>query len=325
MSYTWIVRPNPHGKNRLKEFLEKNIVAIGWPNIGDLSEIKSRSEIKKVLLSNSEYGSNYKLGQDAGNIYRFINKIEKDEYVIVPDGPIVYIGKIKSDYQYQKDLDNDDEGYPHQREVEWFHDKKGVRRNLLTGRVFDSLKGQQTVFTTYYEDVKDFVENKAFLFNENSYVDLKEEYLKRLQKGVLSNVNSSTFEEAVKTLLDRYYPGIERLATTNSEEGDTDLMVELPGDVIIRVQVKHFYTNRAELGSEVVDQLVNSMDSGDNGIIVTSGIISDEAIEYSGKFTDKSIGFIDGRQFVEMLFGSIDELPSETLSKFGLTHKMTLI
>ncbi|WP_153127021.1 hypothetical protein [Peribacillus tepidiphilus] len=57
MSKAWVVRPYPHGINRIKEFLTKKenqdegngIIAIGWPNIGVLSNKSTKEEIKKVL------------------------------------------------------------------------------------------------------------------------------------------------------------------------------------------------------------------------------------------------------------------------------------
>jgi len=123
-------------------------------------------------------------------------------------------------------------------------------------------------------------------------------------------------------MLDNYFPGIQRLATTNSKEGDTDLLAELPGKVIVRVQVKHFYPELGELKEWVVDQLANSMAPGDNGIIVTSGTVSEEAIRKAEALPDKRISFIDGAEFVRLLFDSITEMSEETLTVFGLSHSI---
>src|SRR5208282_5665538 len=99
MRYAWIVRPYPHGFYRVKEFLTKNIVAIGWPGIGDLSQCKNRDDIKNKLLNHYTYSSLQSLGQAAGNIHRFMFDIEERDYVICPDGPIVYIGRMRSHYK----------------------------------------------------------------------------------------------------------------------------------------------------------------------------------------------------------------------------------
>lgn len=322
MRYAWIVRPYPHGFYRVKEFLTKNVVAIGWPSIGDLSKCENRNDIKKKVSDHYNYSSPQSLGQAAGNIYRFIFEINTQDYVIVPDGAMVYIGRIDSKYMFDPQLDSEKEGYSHQRAVEWFYDKKAIPRNLLTGRVYDSLKGQQTVFSTYHDDIDEIIRQKKHYFTQQSNFDLKWEYLNRLQNGLLRNVNSNTFEDAVCSLYSRYFPGLRRLATTNSKTGDTDLLSELPGKVNVRIQVKHFYPEYGEVQEWVVDQLADSMEPGDHGIIITSGTISASAKKKAEMFSDKTISFIDGQEFVEHLFEVIDSLPKEVLAFFGVTYEL---
>lgn len=325
MRYAWIVRPYPHGFYRVKEFLTNNIIAIGWPCIGDLSQCKNRDDIKEKILTHYSYSSHQSLGQSAGNIYRFIFDLGDKDYVVVPDGPIVYIGRVISQYKYDASVDSKDEGYPHQREVEWFYDKKAIPRNLLTGRVYNSLKGQQTVFTTYHDDIDDIVKDKKHYFTQQSNFDLKVEYLNRLQGGLLRNVNPNTFEDAVCSLYARFFPGLRRLATTNSKSGDTDLLAELPGKVNVRIQVKYFNPERGGVQDWVVDQLADSMETGDHGIIVTSGTISDSTKEKAEAVPEKTISFIDGQEFVEHLFDAIDIMPKEELAIFGLKNEIGFI
>lgn len=322
MRYAWILRPYPHGFYRVKEFLIKNIVAIGWPGIGDLSQCKSRDDIKEILQTYYKYSSPQSLGQSAGNIYRFIFELKAGDYVIVPDGSVVYIGMVKSPYKYDASVASDKEGYPHQRDVTWLYEKKAIARNLLTGRVYDSLKGQQTIYSTYHDDIEDIVVNKRHYFTKQFNYDLKAEYLKKLQNGLLRNINSNTFEEAVCSLYARFLPGLRRLATTNSEKGDTDLLAELLGKVIVRIQVKHFYPEEGELEDWVVDQLADSMETGEHGIIITSGTISKAAREKAEAIADKTITFIDGQEFVEHLFAGLDSMPKEALATFGLTYEI---
>jgi len=309
----------------MREFLSDNMVAIGWPGIGDLTQKCTREAIKEALLTCYQYSSR-SLGQAAGQIFRFKEEMRKNDYVVVPDGPAVYVGTVKSDsYVYNGAVDSDDKGYPHQREVQWLYDKRAVPRNELTGRMFDSLKGQQAVFTTYFDDVDDLVKNKRYLFTKQSTVDLQNQYLGKLQAGLLRGVNSNTFEEAVQVLLNKYFPGIARQGKSSSPQGDTDLKAELPGDVTVRVQVKHFYTGPGALPDWVVDQLAASMEPGDNGIIVTAGSVSDDARSKADQLSDKRITFIDGPTFVDLLFASIDEMPDDKLAVLGLSWSTILL
>lgn len=322
--YAWVVRPHPHGKYRLNEFLERGVVAMGYPHTGDLSDVSSRDEMKERLLDVYDY-SPRSVGQRAGMLYNFLHEMEEGEFVLVPDGPVVFIGKVNSDYRFVTELSTDEEGYPHQREVEWLYGGKAIPRDALTGRVYDSLKGRATLFTTYHDDVAEIVEEDSELFTEGTTADLKGEYIQRLHGGILRGVNSNRFEDAVRVLLEKYFPGLERLSTTHSEKGDTDLMTTLPGGVVVRVQVKHFYPEHGEIRPWVVEQLVQSMDPGDNGIIVTSGTVGEDARREAESLSDVTVGFIDGGEFVDLLFESVEEMPQETLHAFGLTSRINFV
>ncbi|WP_180230902.1 restriction endonuclease [Bacillus toyonensis] len=334
MKNAWIVRPFPHGINRMKEFLTKyeqqtagnGIVAIGWPGIGNLSSISKREEVKTAVEGKHLYSAKA-LGQKVGVIYRFVCEINIGDYVLVPDGGFVHIGRIASDYKYDSSVDNDHEGYPHQRCVEWLYDKRAIPRKVLTGRLFDSLKGRKTLFSTHFDDINEIVTKKGHYFTQQTDVEIKKEYLKKLKSGGLNGVNSNSFENAVCILLSQFFPGLSRLSTTNSQVGDTDLYAELPGGVIVRVQVKHFYANSGPLGEWVVDQLANSMDIGENGIIVTSGTIDAKAEALAQRYTaekNKNIGFINGQEFVDLLFQNLNQLSEEELLTFGLAKKVML-
>ncbi|MEC4684855.1 MAG: hypothetical protein VST71_03875 [Nitrospirota bacterium] len=61
------------------------------------------------------------------------------------------------------------------------------------------------------------------------------------------------------------------------------------------------------------------MSIGDNGIIVTSGTVGLTARKKAEQLKDKTIGFIDGQQFVDYLFQSLDTMSQDALNTFGLT------
>ncbi len=104
-------------------------------------------------------------------------------------------------------------------------------------------------------------------------------------------------------------------------------MTELPGNAIVRVQVKHFYPEEGDLRTRVVEQLAASMDPGDRGIIVTSGTIGQEARVKASCYENNNIniGFIDGEQFVDLLFENIDDMDDNSLYVFGLTRTLRMI
>lgn len=181
----WVVRPWPHGIDRMREFLDKNIVAIGWPMIGDLSDCTTREDIKRQLKRYYEF-SPRSLGQSAGNIFRFVREMEQGDYVVVPDGD--NFGCVNSSYMYIPEIDNEEEGYPHQRKVTWLHEKRALTRGMLSGRLQKALKVRQTVCEINYDDVRDFVEKtegykSSFSENQRPEGDAMKHPLNRILYG----------------------------------------------------------------------------------------------------------------------------------------------
>lgn len=131
---TWLIRPIPNGTNRINEFRTQNIIAIGWPNIGDLTG-KSREELK-VLLAGAPYNfSGLKLGNAYATIDIFVNQIKIGDIVLVANGDDIYFATVTSDYQFDSSVDP--EGYSHQRKVKWL---SNTSRNTLSKELRSSLK-----------------------------------------------------------------------------------------------------------------------------------------------------------------------------------------
>lgn len=309
----WVVRPKPGGNNRIDEFRKCNLVGIGWLGDQDLSSI-DKSGIRDRLEERHDWNA-YKIGQATGQVNRFVNKMSEGDFVVVPSGGNVYLGYIRSDYRHASSPVAG--GLAHQRDVEWEFEGGAINRSTLPGKLQDSLKGRLTVFSVDADRVDQLLESEVDTRGRDPYAELEEEYLDRLQQGEIRGINSASFEDVVATVLDNYFPNITRQATTSDDEGDTDLKAELPGDVTVRVQVKHFYPESGNLRSDAVRQLEKSMTTGDNGIVVTSTDSSDEAEEYANQ-CEKQIGIIDGSEFVELLFENIDEFSEEELSRLGL-------
>lgn len=311
----WVVRPKPHGYNRLEEFLDQGIVAIGWPDYGDLSGYSKR-DLEEFIDERHDW-SPQKAGQVVGMIHKFLNKMEEDDFVLVPSGGNVYLGRIKTDYYFDKSKASDDTGYPHQRKVEWEFDGEAINRSSLPGKLHDSLKGRLTVFSADVERVKHLSASELDFRERDRYQELEEEYLERLQDGELRGVHASSFEDVAVTVLQNYFPNITRQSTTSDPEGDTDLKTDLPGGVTVRVQVKHFYPEKGDLPVDAVTQLEKSMSVGDNGIVLTSTDASDEAVEAANQ-SEHQIEIIDGAEFTELLFENMDEFSADELFTLGL-------
>ncbi len=136
----WLVRPFPHGIKRVEEFKKENIVAIGWPGIGDLTG-QSREDIKRILSETPYCYSGLELGNAYATIDIFVNQMNIGDLIISPDGDDIYFAKIVGDYHFEASKDGADVGYSHQRKVTWLND---TSRKQLSKKLRSSLKVHRT-------------------------------------------------------------------------------------------------------------------------------------------------------------------------------------
>ena len=153
----WLVRPLPHFGDHLETFLKENIVAVGYPLGMDLAD--TDYEGLRALLQ----GKGWEEGLSNVNI--LVNEMSVGDIVIVPSSnkKDLYIGEIASDYKYVPALDKDIpevSGYPHQRNVSWYFEKKPYLRNDLPEALKGSLRYPRAVadVTKHYEIVEQILQ-----------------------------------------------------------------------------------------------------------------------------------------------------------------------
>ncbi len=107
----FLFRAKPEGINREAEFLENNIIAIGWKELPSLKG-KSKDDIKKSLEDKEYTSSNVTVGQ----INHFVNNMDVGSLCLIPSPSSndVHLVKITSNYFYN----TKDETFPHQRKIQ---------------------------------------------------------------------------------------------------------------------------------------------------------------------------------------------------------------
>jgi len=114
----WLYAPGEN-TNKWEEFYEKGIMAIAWPELGDLKKYKTPKEIEKELLKH--HPEKKRSFNDALANFEFANKMSVGDIVIVKKGSglLLGYGVVESDYYY----DQKEELYTAKRKVSWI--KKG--------------------------------------------------------------------------------------------------------------------------------------------------------------------------------------------------------
>jgi restriction system protein len=113
----WMVRAG-QGATYVDDFIEKNVVAIGWSEIGEIKVGDSREAITKKLVNFWPTMNAGKRAISAGQIYRFLNEFKVGDKVVTydPSRRIYHVGEIVSEARFALGLV---EELPRVRDVKW--------------------------------------------------------------------------------------------------------------------------------------------------------------------------------------------------------------
>jgi restriction system protein len=118
------------------------LVAIGWYELGEIAVGESREAISQRIAEQWPNASKSKIAASAGQIYRFLNEIQKGDKVVSyhPGRRVYLLGKVEGDPEYRPGGLNE---YPRVREVKWIGE---VPRDNLSVSTRNSLGAISTLF-----------------------------------------------------------------------------------------------------------------------------------------------------------------------------------
>jgi len=110
----WLYAPGENARN-WTEFYNEGIVALGWDEIGDLTQYTSRGQIKKALVD--AYGGDGSKKNDVSANDDFLNKIKIGDVIIAKKGrgELLGYGVVNSGYTFDENRSE----YQHIRKVDW--------------------------------------------------------------------------------------------------------------------------------------------------------------------------------------------------------------
>ena len=104
----WMVRAG-QGGSYVDDFIENNLVAIGWGQIGTLTKDDSKKSISSKISKEWPNITKGKVSISTGMVYRFINEIEIGDKVVTydPSRRIYHVGEISSEATFDKSIIED--------------------------------------------------------------------------------------------------------------------------------------------------------------------------------------------------------------------------
>jgi len=151
-------------------FLNKDLIAIGWRDFGDLTKVDaSRNAFKAHYIEAYPDAKKGQIANGAGMLYRFLHEVQIGDYVVFPSKTDrkINIGTVEGDYYFE---DNDGE-YVQRRKVKWL--KHIPRLSFSQGALYE-------------------VGSAMSFFSVKNYAD---EFLSALDKDFKKSVTSEDAED----------------------------------------------------------------------------------------------------------------------------------
>lgn len=309
-----------------QQFLQGNYIAIGWLPDNDLMGIKSRDELYPIYKQEYPHDtSNIVIGQQVGQIARFLLDIKGGDYVILPseDTDYIYYGIVENDLSYFYESNDPYCPFPHRRKIKWNHER--IQRSAFSVPFQNTIRSSLTVFMIshtahFFETI-----GKSELVPSGSKIQDSDHY-----KIVLSRIlelDDKEFEILITNLLTALgFEGAEHKGKVG--DGGVDATGELNifnlAKVKIFVQAKR-YKLGMKISSKTVKSLRQSIPSNGQGAFITTCDYDKNAKEVAVESGFPRIGLINGNQLVDILVEHWDNIPEDFRDKLGLKRGLVLV
>jgi restriction system protein len=269
----------------IDEFAKKNLVSIGWHEMGDLTNVKSQDALKQLYRQTYPQAKPGSIAGAAAVIHKFCNVVQKTDPVITydPNTREYLVGEITSDYHYKPNVIAD---HPNIRDVDW---KNRVSRDELQAATRNSLGSTLTLFAVSpeaWEDIQSAIKGeKPSRANEVEIekTDFEEIRRNRIEeahesiKDKLLDLDAYEMQDLVAAIL-RAMGFKARVSPRGSDRG-LDILASPDGlglqEPRIKAEIKH--RQATQMGSQEIRSFVGGLRPGDRAIYVSTGGFSKEA------------------------------------------------
>lgn len=290
-------------------FLNGNVIAVGWKEMGDLSAISPDREAFRqkyaVAYPDSKKGS---IATSSGMLYRFVHEIQIGDYVVFPSKTdrMVNIGIVEGDYQYAPEAAE----YRQQRRVKWI--KHLPRTSLSQGALYE-IGSFMSLFT-----VKNYADEFMSALDKGFKKDLQgedesvgataDEIIESTKDFILKEVSRRLkgydLEEFVADLLQAM--GYRTIVSPHGGDSGIDITAykdELPPRILVQVK-----SQDGDIKETTIQSLKGAMREGDYGLFVTLSNYTKNAKKYLEN--TPIIRGINGTELVELVlkyYGQLNE------------------
>ena len=308
-----------------EQFVSGGYVSIGWLPNNNLSGIKSKEELYPLYKAEYPHDtSNIVVGQQVGQIARFLLDINPGDFVITPakDTEYIYYGIVEENPYYFANMMEDICPYKHRKKVKW--EKKPIQRAQFSVPFQNTIRSSLTVF---------FITHKKNFFTTIKRPDLvsstdqkaEYDYYTTVLNRILE-LDATEFEVLITHILSALgFEGSEHKGKVG--DGGVDAIGELNisglAKMKIFVQAKR-YKLGAKINANTVKALRQNIPSNGQGAFITTADYQSAAKKIANEPGFPRIGLINGNQLVDILVDHWEDIPDEFKEKLNLKVGLVL-
>lgn len=301
-----------------KYFIDNGYVGIGWLPKIDLSTINSRDELYPLYRQTyPKDTSNVVIGQQVGQIARFLLEMKAGDYVITPsqNTEYIYYGVVQENAYFFSDC-SDGCPYAHRKKVEW--NREPMRRSEFSVPFQNTIRSSLTVF--YISHKKNFF---TVIGKQELVPDIEKKSEFNYYTSILNRIlelDDQEFEILITHILTAIgFEGSEHKGRVG--DGGVDATGELNianmAKIKLFVQVKRYKLGQ-KISPNVVKALRANIPAGGQGAFITTADFRRQAQEIAVEPGFPRIGLINGEQLVDILAEHWNDIPSDFKEKLGL-------
>lgn len=321
MTNVWCVRAD--FGTYAQQFINGGYIGIGWMPSVDLGEVLARDELYPLYRSaHPEDSSNIVIGQQVGQIARFLLEIQPADFVITPasDTDFLYYGRVAASPSYFHATGTDGCPYRHRRRVEWV--QSPIKRGDFSVPFQNTIRSSLTVFAISQRE--EFLAAVGQTTTSDHATTAHDPYRVVLEQVL--ELDDKEFEILVGHLLTALgFEGSE--VTGKAGDGGVDATGELNvanlAKVKVFVQAKR-YKMGAKISASVVRQLRQAIPFGGQGAFITTADYQGGAADVALEPGFPRIGLINGRQLVDLLVANWESIPPDFQQRLGLRPGLVL-
>lgn len=311
--HAWMVRAGT--QNELADQIEEQqAVAIGWSELGDLSNLQTREEFKQRYRETFPEASPPTVSINAGQVYRFFREIHEGDYILTffKASREILIGLATGEAEYKPETFED---YPNIRHVEL---KKKVSRDQFGPAARNTLGGTLTVFQL--DNILPEIHRVMTATDEVPVITEAEEdtppFFKEVQAkadeliaDLISKLDPYDFQDLVAAVLRAM--GFKATSVPPGPDRGIDIMAyrdpfgfEPPR---IKVQVKH---RTSSTGGPDMRSFVAALNRGEKGLYVSTGGFTRDA-KLDAERAYETVTLLDRDGFIQLLLDNYETLEPE--------------